>query len=221
MIIARNIRNLSKCTVGQNYFRNYRISSTNYEANQTAQPQVKEERFSFEDVKVLERTERRKPPIPPFIKDVMVSVFNRDLLAYPEILNKEEYDDLERRINKLNSVFTNEENTQKERLDVTKQCGLFAAPLNLTNNGLAMNVTERIRYLETISPDFSLGKRLSDHWVGLQALRLGLTEDNFQKLVSDLTSGEKTISLCCKELMSTRVKQADFRTTAQLDENSE
>ncbi|XP_026331042.1 uncharacterized protein LOC113238427 isoform X2 [Hyposmocoma kahamanoa] len=217
MNIARTVCAIKHTSFGKNVVRKFRISSANYESSQATQPQVKEETFNFEDLKTVERTERRKEKIQPFMKDVFVSVFNRDLLAFPEILNKDESEALDQRVNILEKVFTDPEKSKSDRKEALKRIGLYGAPVKLTNGGLAMNMTESIRYLETVGLDLELGQQISDHWVALEALKVGFSEENFQKIVDDLISGENPIGLCIKEKLAERISQADFRTTAELD----
>ncbi|GBP68814.1 Acyl-CoA dehydrogenase family member 9, mitochondrial [Eumeta japonica] len=203
----------------QDFCKKYRFISRRFESSQT-QPEIKEEKFDFEDLKVVERIERRKPAIPPFMKDCMVSIFNKDLLAYPEVLNKEEMEDMNNRAARLETIFSDPTKTLNDRQNALKSCSMYAAPLKLTEGGLAFNTTERIKYLETISSDVELAKTLSDHWVSLQALNIGLKPEHMQKLIPDLSLGDRTISLCTKEKTSIRITQSDFRTTAELDSQS-
>lgn len=217
MNLARTLSITHQNGFSRNLFRNFRISSINYESSQTAQPQVQEEKFDFEDLQVLERKERRKPNISPFIKDVFVSIFNRDLLAFPEILNKDETEDLERRLSAIEKVFQDSEKTKESRREILKRTRLFAAPISLTKNGLALNSTECIRYLETIGEDFELGQEVTDHWVALEALKIGLTDEQFNAVVDDLIDGTNTIDLCITERIAERLAQADFRTSAEMD----
>lgn len=218
MNVARKI-----CTVRyqsiKRFSRKFTISGNHCESS--TQPQVKDETFDFEDLKVLERVERRKAAIPPFMKNVFVSIFNRDLLAYPEILNKDESEALDQRILALDRVFSDPDKTIEDRKNALKGTKMYAAPVALTNNGLAVNHTESLRYLETISTDLQLSKQISDHWVGLNALKIGLTEDLYQKTIDDLISGVNTIGLCIREKVAERISQADFRTTAEVDERGE
>lgn len=217
MNIARQFCTVNHHKFGRSFYRKFRFSSINYESTPTSQPQVQEDKFDFEDIQVLERTERRKDPIPPFMKNVFVSIFNRDLLAFPEVMNKDETQDVERRIEAINTVFIDEEKTIDDRRKVLKRTRMFGAPVSLTKNGLASNCTESLRFLEAIGEDFELGQEISDHWVGLEALKRGLTEEQFNGVVDDLTTGDKTIALCIKERVAERLTQADFRTSAELD----
>lgn len=217
MNIARHLYTVHQNSASRILHRKFRFSSSNYESSRSAQPQVQEEKFDFEDLQVLERTERRKPKIAPFMKDVFVSIFNRDMLTYPEIMNKDESEDVDRRIEMITKVFNDPLKTKDERREVLKRTKMFSAPISLTNNGLAMNVTESIRYLEVIGEDFELGQEVSDHWVGLQALQHGLTSEHYNGVIDDLITGKNTISLCIKERVAERLTQADFRTSAVMD----
>ncbi|CAH2062146.1 unnamed protein product, partial [Iphiclides podalirius] len=220
MNIARRICTTPYQNVNKSLYRKFKTSVAQYESSAHTQPQIQEEKFDFEDLKVLERTERRKAQIPPFMKNVFLSVYNRDLLAYPEILNKEESEALDERVAALDRVFSDPDKTLEDRKNALKVTKMYAAPVSLTNNGLAINHTESLRYLETIGADLQLGQEISDHWVSLNALKLGLTEDTHQKIIDHMTSGEHTIALCIKERIAERITQADFRTSAALDERS-
>ncbi|XP_049883301.1 complex I assembly factor ACAD9, mitochondrial [Pectinophora gossypiella] len=217
MNIARKICTIRNQNLTRPFVRKLRLSASNFESSQATQPQVKEDKFDFEDISILERTERRKAKIPPFMKDVFVSVFNRDMLAYPEVINKEETEQLEYRLSALDKVFSDKEKSRDDRVEALKKTKMYAGPVSLTKGGLAMNATESLRYLEVIASDTQLGQQISDHWVALEALKIGLTSDQYQQIIDDLTSGEKTIGLCIKEKVAERITQADFRTTAEMD----
>lgn len=219
MNIARKICSIPYQNVNKSLYRKLRFSAVRYESSAHTQPQVQEEKFDFEDLKVFERTERRRAQIPPYMKNIFLSVYNRELLAYPEILNKEESESLDERVAALSSVFSDPQKTRDDRKNALKGTKMYAAPVGLTDNGLAINHTESLRYLETIGKDLQLGQEISDHWVSLNALKLGLTEDSYQKIIVDLTSGEHTIALCIKEKIAERITQADFRTEAETNEN--
>lgn len=198
-------------------YRKFRFSAANFDTSAKTQPQVQEEKFDFEDLKVLERVERRKAKISPFMKDVFMSIFNRELLAYPEIINKEEAAALENRVAALEKVFFDSNKTQNDRRNILRQTGMYGAPTSLTEGGLAMNYTESLRYLDVISTDLELAQEISDHWVSLNLLKLGLNADIYQKLINNLASGEESIKICVREKIPERLLQADFRTTAEMD----
>ncbi|KPJ16364.1 Acyl-CoA dehydrogenase family member 9, mitochondrial [Papilio machaon] len=216
MNIARTICTIRYQSINKRFSRKITIGNR-YESSST-QPQVKDEKYNFEDLKVLERVERRKAKIPPFMKNVFVSIFDRDLLAFPEILNKDESEALDQRVAALDRVFSDPDKTIEDRKNALKGTKMYAAPVALTDNGLAVNHTESLRYLEAISTDLKLSQQISDHWVGLNALKIGLAEDMYQKVINDLISGENTIALCIRERVAERISQADFRTTAEVDE---
>ncbi|KAJ0170034.1 hypothetical protein K1T71_014640 [Dendrolimus kikuchii] len=194
MNVARKICIINQNNITRQVYRTFRLSSVKRESTQASQTQIQEEKFEFEDVKIYERAERRKAQISPFMKDVFLSVFNRDLLAFPEIINKEEFEDLERRLKFLDSMFNDREKTKEDRINALKSTKMFAAPVPLTRNGLAINKTEGLRYLETIANDLDLGQIISDHWIGLEALKAGLTEEQYAAVVDDLTTGIWRIS---------------------------
>lgn len=218
MNIARQLYTVHRNSATRILHRKFRFSASKYEAAHSTQPQVQEEKFDFEDIQVLERTERRKAKIAPFMKDVFVSIFNSDMLTYPEIMNKDETEDVDRRIDAITKIFHDPQKTKSERREILKRTKMFSAPVSLTKNGLAMNFTESLRYLEIIGEDFELGQEVSDHWVALQALQHGLTSDQFNGVIDDLITGENTVSLCIKERIAERLTQADFRTSAQMNE---
>ncbi|XP_041988809.1 complex I assembly factor ACAD9, mitochondrial [Aricia agestis] len=215
MNITRKICHLHYQNSRKNVYRKFRLSAANCEAS-SSQPQV-HEKFDFEDLKVVERTERRKAQIPPFMKDVFVSIFNRELLAFPEILNKDESSDVDRRVSSLEKVFNDQTKTRDDRKEALKKIGMYSAPVALTKGGYAMNNTESLRYLDVISSDVQLGVELSNHWVGLNVIKLGLKPENYNQIVDELVTGDATVSVCVKEKVSERILQADFKTTAEVD----
>ncbi|KAF9797943.1 hypothetical protein SFRURICE_019286 [Spodoptera frugiperda] len=217
MNLARKVCTVHHSYVTKNLYRKFRFSAINYDNSTATQPQVKEEKFNFEDINILERTERRKAQIQPFMKDIFTSVFNKELLAYPEILNKEETESLDKRIDIISNVFQNPQKTAQDRKNVLKNAKIYAAPISLTKNGLAANITESLRYLEVIAGDFQLGQEISDHWVALRALQEGLSQEQLSMILDDLASGDKPVSLAIKERVAERISQADFRTSAEMD----
>lgn len=218
MNVARKICTINQNNMCRHVYRKFKFTSLRYESTQASQTQIQEEKYEFEDLQVHERKERRKAKISPFMKDIFLSLFNRDLLAYPEILNKEESEDLENRLKILGSTFSEPKNTKEDRINALKQSKMFAAPVSLTRNGLALNKTESLRYLEVIANDVQLGQLISDHWVGLEALKLGLSDEQYAAVVDDVSSGDKSIALCIKERVAERLNQADFSTAANIDE---
>lgn len=144
MNLARKLIVLNHSNVGRSLHRKFR-TSIKFESTQASQPQVRDEKFDFEDLNVIERVERRKQKIPPFMKNIFVSTFNRDLLAYPEILNKEETETLDRRIKAIDNVFQDPQKTNDDRREALKRAKLFSGPVSVTRNGLAINHTESLR----------------------------------------------------------------------------
>ncbi|XP_045530464.1 complex I assembly factor ACAD9, mitochondrial [Pieris brassicae] len=217
MNIARKLTTIPY-NVRKTFYRKFKISAINSDTVEATLPKEQEEKFDFEDLKVFERTERRSAKIEPFMKEVFVSKFNRDLLAFPEILTKEEDLALENRIAFLKKSFSNANSTKEERKNTLRRASMYAATVNLTKNGLAANYTELIRYLEIIGADLELGQAISEHWVGVTALSQGLSADDYTDIIDEIVSGDDTISICIKERMSDRLAQPDFRTTAEIDE---
>ncbi|XP_047039293.1 complex I assembly factor ACAD9, mitochondrial isoform X2 [Helicoverpa zea] len=217
MNIARKLCTIHHSYVSKNLYRKFRFSAINYESATATQPQVKEEKFNFEDLNTFERSERRKAKIEPFMKNIFTSYFDRNMLAYPEILNKEETEALEKRVTAITNVFSDPKKTAEDRKNILKDTKMYAAPISLTRNGLASNITESLRYLEAISTDFKLGQEMSDHWVGLLLLQAGLTQEQLSMIVDELITGDNLISLGIKERVAERISQADFRTFAEMD----
>lgn len=217
MNVVRKFCTVPHSYVSRNLYRKFRFSAINYDSTTASQPQVQEEKYDFEDLNVLERTERRKAKIEPFMKNVFISVFDRELLAYPEIINKEENENLEQRLTAIDKVFSDSNKTTEERRNILKSTKMFAAPVCWTRNGLSANNTESLMYLDAIAQDFQLAQELSDHWVGLQAIQHGLTHEQYSMIIDDLISGEHTIALGIKERVAERITQSDFRTQAEMD----
>ncbi|CAK1554502.1 unnamed protein product [Leptosia nina] len=221
MNIARQLTKLPYQNVRRTFYRKFSVSSITNDSVEATQPKVQEEKFDFEDLKVFERPEKRHAKIEPFMKNVFLSKFNRDLMAYPEILTKDDSTDLDNRIALLEKTFCNKNSTLDDRKNALKQIHMYAATVSVTKHGLAANSTELIRYLEVIAADLDLGQRISDHWVALSALKEGLSEDNYTSVIDELISGNDTISICIKEKLSDRLAQGDFRTAATMNEKGE
>ncbi|CAB3259426.1 unnamed protein product [Arctia plantaginis] len=217
MNVVRKFCTVPHSYVSRNLYRKFRFSAVNYDSTAASQPQVQEEKYDFEDLNVIERTERRKAKIEPFMKNIFVSVFDRELLAYPEIINKEENENLEQRLTAIDSVFSDSKKTADDKRNILKSTKMYAAPVSWTRNGLSANNTESLMYLDAIAQDFQLAQELSDHWVGLQALQHGLTHDQYSMIIDDLISGDNTIALAIKERVAERITQSDFRTEAEMD----
>ncbi|KAL7636235.1 UNVERIFIED_CONTAM: hypothetical protein RMT77_012992 [Armadillidium vulgare] len=154
----------------------------------------------------------KQPKRPPFVKNLFLGKFDRDILTYPQVLSKDRYEMLHEMIDPIERFFQDEVDSAKidkeahipaETLKGLKELGLYGLQIPEEYGGLGLNATEYARLGEAISSDGSIAVTLSAHQaIGLKGLLLHGTDAQKQKYLPRLATGEWTAAFCLTEASS-------------------
>lgn len=119
---------------------------------------------------------------PPFGKGLFLGEFDPNVLAFPEVLDKERLQTLEELIVPVEKFFEEsvdskkidiESKIPKETLDGLKELGLFGQQIPIEYGGLGLNATEYARIGEITALDGSIAVTLAAHQaIGLKVFVL-------------------------------------------------
>lgn len=190
----------------KNIRTNFPLVFTQVRLNST-KPALKQEapRKSLKDFErlanIYKRDVRKKPQKPPFAKNLFLGVFDTDLLAYPEVLNK---DDLARLDEFLQPV---ENSSTEEFAEMARHLGFFGVRGSQLMGGKEFNLTEMCRYAEVVTSinngDLSL---LRSELLGVEVLLNSGSERQMSKYLEAITAGDIITGFCLAEK-----KSSDFR----------
>ncbi|PSN49598.1 Acyl-CoA dehydrogenase family member 9 [Blattella germanica] len=151
----------------------------------------------------------KKPPQTfPFAKNLFLGKFDYNVLTYPEVLSKEQLQTLNEMVDPIEKFFSEvdskkidaEAQISKEVLDQLKSLGLFGQQIPEEYGGLGLTATEFCRLGEIISLDGSIAVTLNAHQsIGLKGLLLAGNEEQKQRYLSRLASGELIAAFCLTE----------------------
>lgn len=109
---------------------------------------------------------------PAFGKSLFLGQFDKEVLTFPEVLDKERLQLLEEMLAPVEKFFDEsvdskkidtEAKIPKETLDGLKQLGLFGQQIPTEYGGLGLNATEFARLAEIVAVDGSIGVTLAAH----------------------------------------------------------
>ncbi|CAG7834390.1 unnamed protein product [Allacma fusca] len=143
-----------------------------------------------------------------FAKRIFVGDFDTGLLTYPEVLDKERHETLHDMLKPIEDFFEAKVDSRKIDADAKispalleglKELGLFGLQIPQEYGGLGLNATEFARVGELIS-DGSVAVTLAAHQsIGLKGLLLYGTEEQKQKYLPKLATGETIAAFCLTE----------------------
>lgn len=150
----------------------------------------------------------KKPCKPPFMKNVFLGVFDREMLVYPE-LEKEKLGDLKKRLEPIQSYFKNNVDSKSialskmipnEVLQSLKDLGLFGQMIPLEFGGGDQTATETAFISEVLAKDLNVAVMVYSHnFLGAQSLLMYGTNEQKEKYLPGLASGETVSSFCMSE----------------------
>lgn len=182
----------------------------------SAQSGLQESSYEFEIRNMGPRNLKKKPPIRPFLKDIFSSTFNKDLLAFPEILDKAALEDLAYKVRILDNIMS-EKVTSDELLKTLKNTKLLAIPATYSQGGFEAVLTERCKLLETLSKNVEAARYIKNHWLGTTSVKNGLAQEHLDAVMFDLTTGKHSIALCIQEEVPVSPNKADLSCKASCD----
>ncbi|KRT80256.1 hypothetical protein AMK59_6979 [Oryctes borbonicus] len=183
-----------------------KIKSNKY----STQVAVKSETIDKELARTIERITnirtkeyKKKPQKPPFAKNLFLGVFDRDILAYPEALDKNMVNVLEKDIIPIKDFFENIADKREERITkayLSNLSKLKLIGLHAQNylGGRELTLTESCRYLEEMAQNTKQIGIVDSEMLGVQMLIKYGTE-NHRKYLNQLINGESIISFCASE----------------------
>lgn len=153
----------------------------------------------------------KKPCKPPFMKSVFMGIFDREMLVYPE-LEKDKLGELKRRIEPVESYLKNNVDSKSiallkmipnEVLQSLKNLGLFGQMIPLEFGGGDQTATETAFISEVLAKDLNIALMVYSHnFLGVQSLLLYGSNQQKEKYLPGLASGEKVSSFCSSESVS-------------------
>ncbi|KZS09093.1 Acyl-CoA dehydrogenase family member 9, mitochondrial [Daphnia magna] len=162
-------------------------------------------------------TEVKKLQRPPFGKNLFLGKFDTDILAFPEVLDKERLQTLEELVAPVEKFFESidskkidaEGKIPKETYDGLKALGLFGQQIPTEYGGLGFNATEFARLAEITALDASVA-----------GLLIAGNEEQKAKYLPRLATGEWTAAFCLTE-PSSGSDAASVQTRATLSDNGD
>ncbi|GIY54437.1 complex I assembly factor ACAD9, mitochondrial [Caerostris darwini] len=135
------------------------------------------ENAQTQEVVIKEKIQLSKPSVvkwkrPPFVKEFFVGKFDTELLAFPEILDKDQVIELENAIKNLNNFMKQKVNSHEidqnakipeDILQELKDMGLFGRTIPTKYGGLDLSHTASTRLNEVLGLDCSIASTLAAH----------------------------------------------------------
>lgn len=153
----------------------------------------------------------KKPCKPPFMKSVFMGIFDREMLVYPE-LDKEKLGELKKRTEPVESYFKNNVDSKSiallkmipnEVLQSLKNLGLFGQMIPFEFGGGDQTATETAFISEVLAKDLNVALMVYSHnFLGAQSLLMYGTNQQKEKYLPGLATGEKVSSFCMSESVS-------------------
>ncbi|XP_050412105.2 complex I assembly factor ACAD9, mitochondrial [Patella vulgata] len=166
----------------------------------------------------------------PFIKNLFLGRFDKEFLAYPEIEDVDELNELNRMVQQVEKFFTEEVDSKSidvnakipnEVLQKIKDMGLFGQQIPEEYGGLGLNATKYARIAEATALDGSISVTLAGHQsIGLKGLLIAGTEEQKEKYLPKLATGELVAAFCLTE-PSSGSDAASIQTRATLSEDGQ
>ncbi|XP_045608388.1 complex I assembly factor ACAD9, mitochondrial [Procambarus clarkii] len=170
----------------------------------------------------------KKPSRPPFIKNLFLGRFDKEMLVFPEVLDKEQHELLHEMIVPIERFFIEQVDGVKidkeakippETLQGLKELGLYGQQIPEEFGGLGLGATEYARIAEITALDGSIGVTLAAHQaIGLKGILITGTREQKEKYLPRLASGEWTAAFCLTE-PSSGSDAASIQTKAKLSED--
>jgi len=170
-----------------------------------------------------------KPPTnEPFVKNLFVGKFDTKMLIFPEILTKDEVEELNQLVEPVEKFFTQQLDSAaidrnskipEEVFQQLKEFGLFGQIIPMEYGGLGFSATQLARMAEVTTLDPSIYVTLGAHQaIGLKGILLQGTDQQKAKYLPKLATGEHIAAFCLTESGSGS-DAASIKTHATLSED--
>lgn len=151
------------------------------------------------DEQVAEQPSSKLPPRLPLAKNFFVGLVDKELLAYPEVINREDMSRLQNEMLPLKTFFSDEFDGQKASAthtmppglgDNLKQLGLYGINVNLDNDGKGWGYSESLMASEPESQATEVALGLLGHRAIVDVIQeLGSPEQK-QRFLPKLANGK-------------------------------
>lgn len=150
---------------------------TTSEKDSRASPQTQVEQH---DEAASHQPIAKKPQRPPFIKNLFLGRFDKEILAFPEVLDKDQHELLHDMLVPIKKFFEEEVDGPKidkdakipqDTLEGLKNLGLYGQQIPVEYGGLGLGATEYARIAEITAIDGSIAVTLAAHQaIGLKVM---------------------------------------------------
>ncbi|KAG5877267.1 hypothetical protein JTB14_009763 [Gonioctena quinquepunctata] len=215
------------------FVRNSRIPSCSYKLFKsfygTTQPAVQNPQEHYEKqlkdfqtlTNITKRVRKKKPQKLPFAKNLLLGVFDTDMLTYPQ-LEKEEVESLESSVTSLRKLLKQDHMINSRSIDKKfrqnlsdhRAIGLQASQLM---DGRECNVSESLSFLEALCDHDLRYSIVSNEQLGVQSLVKYGSDFLKKKYLARAIKGELLTALCLSE--SGAIDLAHFVTKAERSED--
>ncbi|XP_074644611.1 complex I assembly factor ACAD9, mitochondrial-like [Tubulanus polymorphus] len=145
----------------------------------------------------------------PFVKNLFLGNYDKNMLVYPEITDNEELEQLNELVAPLEKLFNEE--VDSKLIDETstipdsvwkrlKEFGLLGIQIPQAYGGLELSATEFARIFEIIGCDGAIATALAAHQsIGLKGILIAGTDEQKMKYLPKFASGEHVCAFCLTE----------------------
>lgn len=155
------------------------------------------------------RVFKKKPQKEPFAKNLTLGKFDTDILAYPEVLNQGELDELELVASKVRQEI--KDTNEKTFIKNYKKFRLFGLQTPQRIGGHELSWTSSCKLLEVISENSDRVGTIYNDQLGIQILLKKGNEFQQEKYLQKLVSGDYLSALCFSEASLTDTKTLNTR----------
>ncbi|KAL4226656.1 acyl-CoA dehydrogenase [Mactra antiquata] len=164
----------------------------------------------------------------PFVKELFMGRFDKEMLLFPQLSSPEEYDHLNEIVAPVERFFS--EVVDSKQIDVDGkipeeilrqlgELGLFGMQVPEEYGGLALDATKFARLAEVTALDGAIAVTLAGHQsIGLKGILIAGTDEQKQKYLPKLATGEHMAAFCLTE-PSSGSDAASIQTRATLSED--
>ncbi|XP_064488656.1 complex I assembly factor ACAD9, mitochondrial-like [Ornithodoros turicata] len=148
----------------------------------------------------------------PFVKNLFIGKFDKQMLIYPEVLDEARLSELESMASSVQKFLDDKVDTREidrekkipdEVLEGFKSLGLFGQQIPTEYGGLGLTATEYARMCEVTGVDGAIAVTLAAHnSIGIKGILLCGNEEQKRKYFPKLATGEHVAAFCLTESTS-------------------
>lgn len=152
--------------------------------------------INLDNVRIVTKVQKKKPERPPLVKNFFVSVVDKDLLAYPQVIDMENYHPFLKTIEPIADYFENKVKYMAPEKDVSasdvsdlKRMKAFGSSVGELYGGLAHFKSESSIASEAEAVDPSTFLFINNHRLVAEAISDHGTVNQKDKYLPDLANG--------------------------------